>query len=265
MYETQGGISGERFIVGVKSSSKVDVTLADQIIIGGARVEKTLQDLNCRYQTLFFIGAGASSAAGVLAATNSLFNIQPANMINSLFQLLFGILLMILDVPGSPRWSARGRTLIRKEARFLTHLTGKSLCLLFLSCLTSTTLWPQRRGAGVLALLAFLTSVAVAGVAIIGLLISLQKSVRLERVRKNIITTKTSTVADVYRRYAIADPVYGMQFEEFSRMAADYTNGRQQFGVTDLSIIYNALDENQKSGINEREFSEWVNGSTVYL
>ncbi|KAL7067750.1 hypothetical protein ACR3K2_16590 [Cryptosporidium serpentis] len=264
MYDVPSSISGERFIVG-QQNVKADVSLADQLVIGGARVEKTLQDLNCRYQTLFFLASGASASAGILAALNSIFGIHPANLINSMFQFIFGVLLMILDVPGSPRWSSKGRSLIRKEVRFLTHLTGKSLCLLFLSCLTSTTLWPQRRGAGLLALVAFLTSLAVAGVAAIGLLIALQKSVRLERVRKNIVATKTSTVAEVYRRYAIADPVYGMQFEEFSRMAADFTNGRQQFGVTDLSIIYNALDDNQKSGINEREFTEWINGSTVYL
>eukprot|EP01068_Selenidium_serpulae_P001227 Selendium_serpulae@DN1304_c1_g1_i1.p2 len=45
---------------------------------------------------------------------------------------------------------------------------------------------------------------------------------------------------------------HGMQFEEFNRMAADITHGHMQFDVTDLGIIYNALDEHDNRAIQHR-------------
>lgn len=48
-------------------------------------------------------------------------------------------------------------------------------------------------------------------------------------------------------------------------MCADHTSGTYQFDIVDLYIIFNVLDEFQKSAINEREFYEWMAGSLVFL
>lgn len=40
--------------------------------------------------------------------------------------------MMVLDIPGSPRWAGIHRKTIRKYTRFLTRLTGKALWLLYL-------------------------------------------------------------------------------------------------------------------------------------
>lgn len=239
--------------------------LADQMESGGAKVEETLSRFNCKYQTLFF-GAGLGVLFGaIVALIGSLLHLQPANIINSVFLTFFGIIMMILDVPGSPRWAGRYRQLCRKYCRFLTRLTGKSLWFLFLGSLTACNLWPSKRGADVLIFVAITLSLFVAAVSIIGLLIAVRKSLRLEKVRKAVQQSCKGVYVEVYRKYAMTDPQHGMQFEEFNRMCADHTFGKLQLDVTDLGIIYNALDEHQKSAINEREYTEWLAGTMTYV
>eukprot|EP00918_Siedleckia_nematoides_P029715 GHVU01064102.1.p1 GENE.GHVU01064102.1~~GHVU01064102.1.p1 ORF type:complete len:201 (-),score=34.47 GHVU01064102.1:724-1326(-) len=181
---------------------------------------------------------------------------------------LFGFLAMILDIPGTPRWAGRYRQLIRKHARFLTRLTGKSLWLFYLGTVVALSLWPTGRGGAsiMLLLIALGTSLFVISVAILGLLIAVRKSLRLEKVRKSLQAGPyKGNPGEIYRKYAVTDPAHGLQFEEFNRMAADVSSGRLQFDVSDLGIIYNAMDEHQKSAVNEREFFEWMNGVMTYV
>ncbi|EPR62813.1 putative COPI associated protein [Toxoplasma gondii TgCatPRC2] len=239
--------------------------IAEQMESGGARVEETLVRLNCKYQTLFFCAGMAAVTAGVIGGLTSLLTLQLACLVNSTFLLVFGFVMMLLDVPGAPRWAGRYRSSIRKYFRFLTRLTGKALWLLFLGSMTAVTLWPSNRQAHALLFFTICLSFFVSSVAIVGLLIAIRKSLRLEKVRKAILMSCKGAYIDVYRKYAMTDPQHGMQFEEFNRLCADVTGGRLQFDITDLGIIYNALDDHQKSAINEREFSEWMTGSMTYL
>eukprot|EP00382_Lankesteria_abbotti_P002519 CAMPEP_0113846722 /NCGR_PEP_ID=MMETSP0372-20130328/1466_1 /TAXON_ID=340204 /ORGANISM="Lankesteria abbotti" /LENGTH=280 /DNA_ID=CAMNT_0000815899 /DNA_START=80 /DNA_END=919 /DNA_ORIENTATION=- /assembly_acc=CAM_ASM_000359 len=237
--------------------------LAEQMETGGAKIEATLMRLNCKHQTLFFVASWGVILASSLDILGSILRLQLPNLINAIFLLLFGFVTSILDIPGSPRWAARYRQLVRKYIRFLTRLTGKSLWFLYLGSIIAVTVWPSRYGAHGNVLLVFVavgTSLLVVGVAIIGLFIAFRKSLRLERVRKALQVMYKGNSPEVYRKYAITDPSHGMQFEEFNRMCADHSQGKLQFDIGDLGIIYNALDEHQKSAINEREFSEWMAG-----
>eukprot|EP00922_Rhytidocystis_sp_ex-Travisia-forbesii_P012732 GHVS01019160.1.p1 GENE.GHVS01019160.1~~GHVS01019160.1.p1 ORF type:complete len:274 (+),score=19.15 GHVS01019160.1:167-988(+) len=239
--------------------------LADQMESGGAKVEETLSRFNCKYQTLFF-GAGLGVLFGAAVALMvSVLHLHPTQIINSIFLLFFGIIMMILDVPGSPRWAGRYRQLCRRYCRFLTRLTGKSLWFLFLGSLTACALWPSGRGGNVLLFVAISLGFFVVAVSIVGLLIAIRKSLRLEKVRKAVQQSCKGAYLEVYRKYAMTDPQHGMQFEEFNRMCADHTFGKLQFDVTDLGIVYNALDEHQKSAINEREFTDWLAGTMTYI
>lgn len=239
--------------------------LADQVESGGARLEETLLRFNCKYQTLFFCAALTVVSGGALACLTSLASFELASLVVSVFLVVFGFIMMFLDVPGSPRWAGRYRTMVRKFCRFLTRLTGKGLFLLFLGCLLSCTLWPTKRGGSGMAFFAVCVSLFICGVSVVGLLIAIRKSLRLEKVRKSVLVTAKGQYTEAYRKYAMTDPAHGMQFEEFNRLCADHTAGRLQFDITDLGIIFNALDEHQKSAINEREFSEWMTGTMTYL
>ncbi|CDJ51579.1 hypothetical protein, conserved [Eimeria brunetti] len=191
-------------------------------------------------------------------------------------------------MPGSPRWAGRYRSLIRRQCRFLTRLTLKSLFLLFLGCLLSCVLVgvspspsrappsvssvssvsspsPGSTGALASALLSALASLFIGLVALAGLLIAIRKSLRLERVRRSLLRLAKGAYGELYAQYAAADPAHGLQFEEFNRLAADASAGRMQFSLLDLGIIFNALDEHQKSAINEREFTQWLTGTMTYL
>lgn len=130
----------------------------------------------------------------------------------------------------------------------------------------AVSLWPTKRGSRpflIFSALAF--SIFVATSSLIGLFISLRKSLRLERVRKTLSSHFRGNAPEVYRKYAITDPAHGMQFEEFNRMCSDFTQGSLHFDIMDLAIIYNAIDDHQKSAINEREFAEWMAGPITYL
>lgn len=239
--------------------------IAEQMESGGAKIEETLSKFNCKYQTLFFIAGFAVVFGGMVGLVGSLFTLEFANLVVSFFLIIFGLIMMVLDVPGSPRWAGRYRILCRKFVRFLTRLTGKAMWFLFLGCMSACNLWPTDRAGGSLLFFTILISFFVIIVSIMGLLIAVRKSLRLEKIRKAVITGSKGLSADVYRKYAMTDPSHGMQFEEFNRLCADFTSGKLQFEVTDLGIIYNALDENQKGAINEREFCEWITGTMTYV
>lgn len=241
--------------------------LADQMETGGAKIEETLTRLNCKYQTLFFISAMGIVFASFIGIFSSFFSFQLANTVNCLFMLCFGFIMMVLDIPGYPRWAARYRQMIRKHTQILTRLTGKALWLFYLGALVAVSIWPSKEYNNHMLLLfiALVTSLFVVGVSILGLLISIRKSLRLEKVRRVLQNHYRNNAVEVYRKYAITDPVHGMQFEEFGRLTADQTQGRIVFDVTDLGIIFNALDENQKGSINEREFCDWMQGFMTYV
>ncbi|KAF8820708.1 putative COPI associated protein [Cardiosporidium cionae] len=237
---------------------------AEQMESGGARIEDALHRLNCRYQSLFFAAAIFIVFGATIALISSIFSFELANIVNSTFLEVFGIIMILLDVPGNPRWSAHYRAILRKYVRFLTLLTGKGLWFLFLGCLTASTLWPTKKGGNGFLLFAVVISFSAVVVSIIGLMMAIRRSLRLERIRKAIVSQKGAS-PDVYRKYALCDPNHGMQFEEFNRLCSDYSSGRVQFDIADLGIIYNALDDHQKCAVNEREFNAWMKGHMTYL
>jgi len=259
-------LSGNRFTH--VPGNRPNLHLADQMEAGGAKIEEALNRINCKYQTLFFISAWGITLASILAMVNSVITIAPASFLSAGFQFFFGTIMLIIDIPGTPRWAAKHRSIARKHARFLSRLTGKSLFFLYLSTMVSLTLWPNTRNThrwGLMLMSSFCTSSFVFFVALIGLFIAMRKSLRLERIRKNLNNHFRGNQHELYRKYAVTDPAHGIQMEEFNRMACDYSQGQVTFNLVDLAIIFNALDNHQKNSINEREFVEWLSSSIVYL
>ncbi|KAH8741001.1 hypothetical protein FG386_002547 [Cryptosporidium ryanae] len=250
--------------------------IEEKIESGGVIVDAALAEFNVKYQTLFFVATLILSIAGFFSAVYSIFGLRLTNFINSSLQLLLSVFLLLLDIPGQPKWSARFRHDIRRQARILSKLTGKSLSLLFISCLCYSTLKPHKkkgiaafslfsrstvRSSLGMTLLTLLICTTTTSIAILGLLISLEKGIRLNRIKKNVIMSYTSigscVPAEIYRSYAISDPLFGMLGDEFNRLISDRTDNHYQFSQDDLNIIFNALDDNQKGSINEREFVDF--------
>ena len=61
--------------------------LADQMETGGAKIEETLQRLNCKYQTLFFISSWCVIIGAVMSLVSSLLSLKVATFVNSFFLL----------------------------------------------------------------------------------------------------------------------------------------------------------------------------------
>eukprot|EP00923_Selenidium_pygospionis_P008702 GHVN01014835.1.p1 GENE.GHVN01014835.1~~GHVN01014835.1.p1 ORF type:complete len:238 (-),score=28.25 GHVN01014835.1:199-912(-) len=235
--------------------------------VGGLKIEETLSRLNCRYQSLFFIASIGTVMASFVGVLTSLLYFEMANMVNCVFLCVFGLTMMVIDIPGCPRWASRYRQVVRKYFRFLTRLTGKSLWFLYLGCLVAVSLWPSEHLSRDMGMVFFALSLSlfIVTVAFIGLLISIKKSLVLEKVRQALRAQFRGDALEAYRKWALTEPSHGMQFEEFNRMASEVTANRICFDVTDLGIIYNALDEHQKSAINEKEFSDWYQGMLTYV
>lgn len=247
------------------NSQRSVMALSDHMDTGAARLEQTLEMLNVRYQSLFFASAASIVANAIMTFIGSFGLTQLPTLIISVFLIINGLMIMILDVPGTPRWAGKHRRNIRKNMRFLTRLTGKSL---WLALLGATSLITTKSIRSVNMMRIFLNTVCtifVFAAAGTGMLIAIRKSLRLEKVKSIIKENSKGAYIDCYRKYALGDPDYGMQFQEFNRMCADHTSGTYQFDIVDLYIIFNVLDEFQKSAINEREFYEWMAGSLVFL
>ncbi|CDJ39881.1 hypothetical protein, conserved [Eimeria tenella] len=225
--------------------------LAEQVESGGARLEETLLRLNCKSSTLFFAAALSVFTGGLLAALCSLAGFDLPSLVVSIFLVLFGFFLMLIDVPGSPRWAGRHRTLIRRHFRFLTRLTFKSLFLIFLGCLLSCCLSAAGLPSALRSSSSSSSGLRAAAAAAKG---------RWAAAGAAGAAAAAAAAAEPFRHYALTDPAHGLQLEEFNRMAADATAGQIQFDIIDLGIVFNALDEHQKSAINEREFTEWMAG-----
>lgn len=258
--------SSEQHLLSGAAHTAGGAQLADSIERGGAQIEETLSRLNCRYSSLFFLAGWAVVIAGIMSCFMSLLGLQLATFVNSIFLTGFGIAALLLDIPGSPRWAGPHRRSVRKYARFLTRMTGKSLWFLYLGCMVAVCAWPSshhynnatKRGSGLQLILAILLSSFVVIVALIGLFVALRKSLRLERIRKHVQANYSGNWGEVYRKYAINDPAHGMQYEEFNRLASDFSGGRVLFDLADLNLIFSALDDHQKAAINELEFGVWA-------
>lgn len=240
--------------------------IAEKVEKGGEKIENTLMKLNVRYQTLFFSSGVMTVLSGTISILESLRYFYFTNFVVSTFLIIMGLIMMVLDIPGTPRWAAKHRILIRKYIKFLTRLTGKSVWFFFLGAISCLNLWPNPKNESLFrTFLVVIVSTFIIAVSVVGFLIALRKSLRLEKLKKTIKLVSKGAYIDCYRKYSVADPDHGMQFEEFNRMCSDHTNGSIYFDFLDLFIIFNALDEHQKCSINEREFLEWINGPVTYL
>lgn len=240
--------------------------IAEKVEKGGEKIENTLMKLNVRYQTLFFSSGVMTVLSGTISILESLRYFYFTNFVVSTFLIIMGLIMMVLDIPGTPRWAAKHRILIRKYIKFLTRLTGKSVWFFFLGAISCLNLWPHPKNESLFrSFLVVIVSTFIIAVSVVGFLIALRKSLRLEKLKKTIKLVSKGAYIDCYRKYSVADPDHGMQFEEFNRMCSDHTNGSIYFDFLDLFIIFNALDEHQKCSINEREFLEWINGPVTYL
>lgn len=239
---------------------------ADRVESGGAKIEETLSRLNCSHSTLFFVSGWLIIFVSLYSFVASLFSLSMISLIQSIFLLIFGFAMMILDVPGAPRWADRPRTLVNRQIKFLTRVTGKSLWAGYLGCMVLVSLWPAPgKRNGFILLVALVLSSFVLAVASIGFIIGIRRSLRLERIRQQILLHSRGNLAEVYRTYAVRDAEHGLSFDEFNGLCNAYSQGRCHWTTSELSMIFNALDEHQKGSINAKEFTEWVGGSITYL
>ncbi|EUT78581.1 hypothetical protein PFAG_05157 [Plasmodium falciparum Santa Lucia] len=83
--------------------------LAEKVEKGGEQIENTLMKLNVRYQTLFFSSGVMTVFCGTISLLESLRYFYFTNFVVSTFLITMGLIMMILDIPGTPRWASKHR------------------------------------------------------------------------------------------------------------------------------------------------------------
>eukprot|EP00745_Piridium_sociabile_P034752 TRINITY_DN599_c0_g1_i1.p1 TRINITY_DN599_c0_g1~~TRINITY_DN599_c0_g1_i1.p1 ORF type:complete len:288 (-),score=22.83 TRINITY_DN599_c0_g1_i1:238-1101(-) len=235
---------------------------------GGVKVEDALGKFGISWQVMFFVSSLGVMFGAVVGALGAFGTFEPAALVDEVFLFFFGMMVFVMDIPGHPRWTLKYRQWIRKYMRVLTRISGTSIWCLFLGCMTVCSLWPSSNKISTKDLLLFIAiviSFVVVASSILGFLISIAKSMRLRDVQRAIQTVSKGNFQETYRKYAMASPHIGMRMDEFNRMCADHTQGRVQYPLSDLAVIYNALEDEQKDALSEKEFVGWMAGGISLL
>lgn len=139
---------------------------------GGAKIEETLQRLNCTQQNLSFITGWVVILTSICLFFSSLTRFAPLGLAGSIFLLVFGFLLMVIDVPGNPRWASRYRQMISHQAKFLTRITGKAVFTFYLGSMILYFAWPNgKTRAGVSSAIGIMIGFSVMAVGVLGFVI----------------------------------------------------------------------------------------------
>jgi len=238
------------------------------VAAGGVKVEGALERVGLSWQILFFVSSLGVMFGAIVGALGAFGTFELAALVDEIFLFIFGLIIFVLDIPGNPRWTLKYRQWIRKYIRILTRISGTSAWLLFLGTMTACSLWPTSSKIStedLLLFIAIVVSFVVVAAAIIGFMISVAKSMRLRDVQRAIQAVSKGNFPETFRKYAIATPHIGMRMDEFNRMCADHTQGRTQYPLSDLAVIYNALEDEQKDALSEREFMNWMVGGITLL
>lgn len=204
----------------------------------------------------FFIAACATVGAGVLGVLDlALTTFAPFDLINEIYLLGFGLLMLVIDfpVPENPKIRETKNT-IYKYLLFMTRFTGRGIWYLFLGTMIFASLWD-------LGLSPFLGFILGGYVVILGgasIFYGVQKSMKLEQVRKAVQQRGSSSGHDMC-------PPAGLTTSQFNEMAN--TLKGIKFSEEELEYIVHALSFTIKADqtVSKEEFAEWTKGRMTLL
>ncbi|KAF4728684.1 hypothetical protein FOZ63_013920, partial [Perkinsus olseni] len=165
--------------------------------------------------------------------------------------------MMFLDAPVRFKGIVEAQAFIVKYFAFLTRFTGRGIWYIFLGTMTFATLWDNQiwyLGAVLLGFYVFL-------IGVFATVMGAMKSRKLDRVRQQI-RRQNANSEQMFNAYARSSPQEGMTAEEFDLLS-------QVAGISfrpdELTFVLNALCNEGRLGITQRDFCGWIAGPAILL
>merc|ERR1719379_3397967 len=215
------------------------------------------QKFKLEWKLAFFVGACFAVGAGVIGVLDlAFFAFAPFDLINELYLLVFGVLMLTIDFPVPHPKVREYKLTIYKYLLFMTRFTGRGFWYLFLGTMIFASLWD-------LNISPFLGFFLGGYVVILGgasIFFGVQKSMKLEAVRKSVMQRSNSGGGP-----GDMCPPAGLPPPQFNEMANSLCG--KKFDEEELHYIVDALSFTVKSDnvISKDEFTEWTRGRMTIL
>lgn len=210
------------------------------------------------WKLLFFVAACCVTAAGVIGTLAFAFTtIQPFGLLDQIYLLIFGLFMVVVDCPFPHPQIKAAKLVIYKYFLFMTRFSGRGLWYLFLGCMSFGCLWDNN----ISPLLGFFIGGYVVGLGGASTFFGIQKSLKLDKVRKAVASQMASRGGGV----EVFVPPNGMTAQMFNEMSHSHTN--ISFTDEELEYIMNALSATVKADaiISREEFAEWQRGRMTLM
>ncbi|CAD7931678.1 unnamed protein product [Amoebophrya sp. A25] len=144
------------------------------------------------WKLLFFVGAVSVLAAGVLGIIGGITNLlSPFSFCNQVYLCVFGLIMLVIDAPIAQAEEAKFA--VFRYLLFMTRFTGRGVWYLFLA----TMIWASLFNLGLEPFLGFFLSGYVAVLGALSIFVGVQKSLRLEKMRKAICAQGPAAVMEL--------------------------------------------------------------------
>jgi hypothetical protein len=209
---------------------------------------------NMSWKLGFFVAGCCTAGAGIIGVLNlALTTFAPFDLINELYLMLFGVLMLVIDFPVPHPKVQSTKLTIYKYLLFMTRFTGRGIWYMFLGTMIFASLWDL----GICPFLGFILGGYVVILGGVSIFYGVQKSIKLEQVRKAVQQRGSSTEH--------LCPPGGLAPGQFNEMANSLKGVK--FSEEELGYIVNALSFTVKADnlISKDEFIEWTKGRMTVL
>lgn len=210
------------------------------------------QKFKLEWKLAFFVGACCAVGAGVIAVLDlAFFAFAPFDLINELYLLVFGLLMLVIDFPVNHPKVREYKLTIYKYLLFMTRFTGRGFWYLFLGTMVFASLWDLN----ISPFLGFILGGYIVVLGIASIYFGVTKSLKLENLRKAI----TKRGEQEYDKLCPKSGLSSIQFNEMS----NHVNG-MKFTDDELHYIFDALSFTVRADdkVSYEEFREWVRAGT---
>lgn len=207
------------------------------------------------WKLIFFSCAACVTTAGVLSIVVGIGSMAaPFDFINYVYLTMFGVLMLIIDLPVDNLTIREFKILIFTYALFMTRFIGRGLWYLFLGAMVVGSLWDNN----VSPFLGFILGGYLGLVAIWSVIYGWQLSRKLDFLRMKI----RSQGPDQWAAYV---PPVGMTKVQFRDLGASLAN--KFFSEEELNYIVEGFSFSVRADdiISREEFEEWVTSPTMMI
>jgi len=207
------------------------------------------QKFKLEWKLAFFVGACFAVGAGVIGVLDlAFFAFAPFDLINELYLLIFGLLMLVIDFPLPHPKVREYKLTIYKYLLFMTRFTGRGFWYLFLGTMVFASLWDLN----ISPFLGFILGGYIVLLGFASIYAGVTRSVKLENLRKAIMKRGEA-------EYDKLCPKTGMSSIQFNEMS-NHVNG-MKFTDDELHYIFDALSFTVRADdkVSYEEFRDWTN------